>query len=62
MDSTKLLEGILDNLAVKSVKATEHESRKKTDKTAYATIREFFDSPERIKYFDQYYKGVKWQL
>jgi len=59
MDTSKLLEGLLDSLAEKSVKDTDHEERKKTDKTAYGCIREFFDLPEDIKYWQQYYQTAK---
>jgi len=59
MEKDKALENILDTLAEKSVKASNHPMRKKYDTTAYALIRELHNNKDKIKYWDSYYSSVK---
>jgi len=57
----QILESVLNTLAEQSVKAENHEERKKKDKTAYALIRELYgyEDKKKLKHWDDYYFSMK---
>jgi len=55
----KIMGGVLNSLSGDEGRVKTHNERKRINKTAYSTIRGFYDNPEDIKYWDDYYQSAK---
>jgi len=61
VDLEMVVVNILDRLAGEVIMASTHKERKRINKLAYKSIRNFYDNPKDIKRLDDYFQYQKLQ-